>query len=51
MLCPFRKIVIKLDAFGNEVTKDTETVTIKEIFDECSTDCVYWDRLKGICMF
>ena len=50
MLCPFRKTIIKLDAFGNEVTEDTETATVKEIFEECSIDCAYWDRLRGICM-
>ena len=50
MLCPFRKITIKLDAFGNKVANDTEAATIEETFDECSTDCAYWDRLKGVCM-
>lgn len=32
MLCPFQKIIIKLDIFGHPVTKDTETATIKETF-------------------
>lgn len=50
MLCPFQKITIKLDAFDNKVTKDTEAATIKETFAECSTNCASWNRLRGICM-
>lgn len=50
MLCPFQKITIKLDILGNQVTKDTETATIKEIFGECSTNCASWNNYRGICM-
>ena len=50
MLCPFQKITIKLNAFGDKVIKDDQTATIKEIFAECSTDCASWNRLRGICM-
>lgn len=50
MLCPFQKITTKLDIFGNKVTKDTETATIKETLGECSTNCASWNSYRGICM-
>ena len=50
MLCPFQKIIIKLDIFGHQVTRDTETATIKEILGECSTNCASWNKTRGICM-